>query len=80
MTSILYFGIARDRAGMAREEIELREGITAGELWSELIARHPELASCRSISRLAADMEYVEDDEAIGRVREIAIIPPVAGG
>ena len=78
--TILYFGIARDHAGTAREEIDLPRGLTGGELWERLIELHPELAASRSISRLAADMAYVEDGEAIGEAREIAIIPPVAGG
>jgi molybdopterin converting factor small subunit len=29
---------------------------------------------------MAADMEYVGEGEAVGAAREIAIIPPVAGG
>jgi molybdopterin converting factor subunit 1 len=78
--TVLYFGIARDHAGLAREEIAVDASATAAELWTELIARHPALASCRPISRMAADMEYVGEGEAVGAAREIAIIPPVAGG
>jgi molybdopterin converting factor subunit 1 len=78
--TVLYFGIARDCAGLSREELVVAPGVTAAELWSELIGRHPGLASCRAISRMAADMEYVEDADAISGAREIAIIPPVAGG
>jgi molybdopterin converting factor subunit 1 len=78
--TILYFGVARDHAGAAREDIDAVAGLTVAGLWEELIRRHPELASCRSISRMAADMEYVGDADAIGGAREVAIIPPVAGG
>jgi molybdopterin converting factor subunit 1 len=78
--TVLYFGVARDRAGLSREDIDPGAELTVAELWEELIRRHPELADCRDISRMAADMEYVDDAEPIGAAREIAIIPPVAGG
>lgn len=78
--TILYFGVARDCAGRASEEIDVAGGLSVAELWSELIERHPELASCRSISRIAVDMEYVDEDRALAGAREVAIIPPVAGG
>ena len=78
--NVLYFGVARDCAGRSSEEIELEEGITTEELWNVLTARHPELAACRDISRIAVDMNYIEAGERISGAREIAIIPPVAGG
>jgi molybdopterin converting factor subunit 1 len=78
--TILYFGIARDRAGVSREEIPVGADVTSAGLWDELISRHPALASCRSISKMAADMEYIGDGDPVGGAREVAIIPPVAGG
>lgn len=78
--NVLYFGVARDCAGISSEEIDLAEGSTVEELWSALVARHPGLAACKGISRIAVDMSYVGEGETISGAREIAIIPPVAGG
>lgn len=77
---ILYFGLARERAGVSSEEIRFDTTVTVGLLWQRLIELHPGLAECRSISRVAADMEYVGDTDTIADAAEIAIIPPVAGG
>jgi molybdopterin converting factor subunit 1 len=80
MSTILYFGWARDCAGVESEQIELAGAVTVDELWSELIRRHPGLAACRSSSRIAVNMRYVDDRALIERGSEVAIIPPVAGG
>ncbi len=77
---ILYFGLARERAGVSSEELLFEGQGTVDRLWELLIERHPSLAECRAISRIAADMQYVADDDRIGDAAEVAIIPPVAGG
>jgi molybdopterin converting factor subunit 1 len=78
--TILYFGLARDHAGISSEEIAVRENITLEMLWTLLIDRHPSLELSRRVSRVAVDMEYVNDGAIIPPNAEIAIIPPVAGG
>ncbi|MEP7219762.1 MAG: MoaD/ThiS family protein [Bacteroidota bacterium] len=78
--TILYFGLARDHAGISSEEISGRESITLEMLWTMLIDRHPSLELSRRVSRVAVDMEYVNDGALIPPNAEIAIIPPVAGG
>lgn len=78
--TILYFGLARDHAGISSEEIFARESLTLETLWGMLVERHPALELSRRISRVAVDMEYVNDGAMIPPNAEIAIIPPVAGG
>jgi molybdopterin converting factor subunit 1 len=78
--TILYFGPARDCAGMYSETVSLDGPLTIDQLWSWLIERHPRLAECRAISRIAVDMEYLSDGDVITDASEVAIIPPVAGG
>ncbi|MEO6047528.1 MAG: MoaD/ThiS family protein [Candidatus Kapaibacterium sp.] len=78
--TILYFGLARDHAGISSEEISARESITLEMLWTMLIDQHPSLELSRRVSRVAVDMEYVNDGAMIPPNAEIAIIPPVAGG
>lgn len=77
---ILYFGPARDCTGLGAEDITIQEGTTVSGLWDELITRHPRLAECRAVSRVAIDMSYATGDEIVSDAAELAIIPPVAGG
>lgn len=81
LTTILYFGIARDCAGVAEESMDFNGISTVDDLWRKLTLLHPRLEQCQGIARVAIDMEYVVDTETIpATAREIAIIPPVAGG
>ncbi len=80
MARILYFGWARDCAGIEAEELEIPEGTTVLRLWGELVSRHPGLEACRSSSRVAVDARYASDESVVPAGAEIAIIPPVAGG
>jgi len=79
--TILYFGIARDLAGVASEDLPFAVTPDTEALWSTIIARHPALAECRFACRLAADLEYIPTGASVPEgTREIAVIPPVAGG
>jgi molybdopterin converting factor small subunit len=78
--TILYFGPARDCAGRQSEQLEHDGPLALDDLWGLLIERHPRLAECRGISRVAVDMEYLDDDGVVPDGAEVAIIPPVAGG
>jgi molybdopterin synthase catalytic subunit len=78
--TILYFGPARDCAGIQSEPLGERGPLALDDLWRLLIERHPRLAECRSISRVAVDMEYIDDGGIVPEGAEVAIIPPVAGG
>ena len=78
--TILYFGPARECAGIPSERIEHDGPLALDALWGLLIERHPRLAECRPISRVAVDMEYLDEERSIPAGAEVAIIPPVAGG
>jgi molybdopterin converting factor subunit 1 len=80
MTRILYFGSARDLAGVGEESVDMPDGATVASLWRTLDALHPGLAKIRPICRVAVDMHYATDESTIAEGSEIAIIPPVAGG
>jgi molybdopterin converting factor small subunit len=78
---ILFFGVSRELAGCGEDEVILDGVVTADDIWAKLIERYPGLERCRGISRLAVDMEYYNDSATLPTdIREIAVIPPVAGG
>lgn len=79
--TVLYFAIARERAGGLRsEEFELADGATTTVLAKAVSERHPGLAAFFDRFRLAVNEEFVGDDTALQEGDEVAVIPPVAGG
>lgn len=76
---IRLFASLADRAGGSELELELAQGITAGDLWEAVCRECPAL---RGAPRplVALDLEYVPADRPIGGSEEIALLPPVSGG
>jgi MoaE-MoaD fusion protein len=78
--TLLYFAAARERAGVARESVELREGATAADARETACAAHPGLRAIAERLRLAVDQEFSSGDRALRDGSEVAFIPPVSGG
>ncbi|MFY1831212.1 molybdopterin converting factor subunit 1 [Myxococcus fulvus] len=78
--TVLYFAAARERAGTARERLEVPEGATVGEVLRLLAAAHPGLAPLLPHLRVAVDQEFVGVEARVRAGAEVALIPPVAGG
>lgn len=75
-----FFATLRERVGRSEVDWTLPAGVTVADLWSSLLASHPELAPLsRSIS-FAVNREYVERSHPLQEHDEIALIPPVSGG
>jgi molybdopterin synthase catalytic subunit/molybdopterin synthase sulfur carrier subunit len=77
---VLAFGPVRSRIGTEHLEIACADAISATELWSRVLARHPELEPLRATIRLARGGEFLAADALLGPGDEIALIPPVSGG
>lgn len=77
-TRILFFGAAADAAGTREAEVEVAEGLTAGELVESLKAKHPGLAGQKLL--IAVDQEYVAASTPLEPGCEVAIFTPVSGG
>ena len=78
--TILYFAVARERAGAARETLDIPAGVTVKALLDLLSQRHPELAPLLPHLRVAVNREFVREEDQVPAGAELAIIPPVAGG
>jgi molybdopterin converting factor subunit 1 len=76
---ILYFGGARDAAGLDRETLAAPPR-TVGDLRRTLAAAHPRLAAVLERSRIAVDQEFADDAAPVPDGAEVAVVPPVAGG
>jgi molybdopterin synthase catalytic subunit len=77
--NVLYFALARDKAGAAAETIQPVPA-TVGELRARLVALHPGLSALLPRCRIAVDQEFAEDTAPLRDGAEAAIIPPVSGG
>jgi molybdopterin synthase catalytic subunit/molybdopterin converting factor small subunit len=77
--TVLYFAIARERAGTGKEVVELPAGSRLAQLRSIIVASRPALGALLPQLRWAVSREFVEDAE-LHEGDEVALIPPVAGG
>ena len=66
--------------GRRELNLEVREGLTVGELHRDLCARFPRLADYRGSLMYSVNAEYVPADHPLADGDEVAFIPPVSGG
>jgi molybdopterin converting factor subunit 1 len=76
--TVLLFARLRDLIGADR--IEIGNVATVGELRRALIANYPSIAGLLEKCAVAVNDEFAEDDAAIPRGAEVALLPPVSGG
>lgn len=78
--TVLFFAAARERAGGAREVLEVPEGTLVRDVLRLVAERHPALAPLLPHLRVAVDQEFVGLEAPVRAGAEVALIPPVAGG
>ena len=77
---VLAFARLRELLGAAQCDLELPNGALAGEAWSALVQRSPELAEQRASTRLARNACVISFDTPLVDGDELALLPPVGGG
>ena len=77
---VKFFALARDLAGAAETTVAVAEGATVGQVWDEVIRRHPGLARYRDEFLLAVNRRFAPPDRVLDPGDELAVIPPVSGG
>ena len=75
-----FFASAREAVGQRQLDVELPDGLTAGDLLQRLISDYPRLAACAPHLRLAVNESYTDAGHRLGDGDEVAFIPPVSGG
>ena len=80
MVRVLFFAVVRERLGCDSDELAHSPGLTVGQLLEALEARHPVLASLRSVVKVAVNEDFVAIDRILSDGDVVALIPPVAGG
>jgi molybdopterin converting factor subunit 1 len=77
---VLYFGVLRERFGVADEPVELLDGSTVGALLDQLRPRSSEVGQLWRSLAVAVNREYSSPEATLFDGDEIALLPPVSGG
>ena len=76
---VLFFGMLKDVAGKASEELSLPEGATVGDLLSHY-AQDARLKGLLGSIAVALNQEYAAPGAALRDDDEVGLLPPVSGG
>lgn len=74
------FGGPREVLGRSELDLEVEEGLTAGQLVADLVDRYPSLDGYAPVVKIAVNRRYVDPETELREGDEVACIPPVAGG
>ncbi len=74
------FARLSELAGLRETEVELGEGLTAGELFQLLARQYPRLGDYAASLMYAVNAEYVRPEHPLKDGDEVTFIPPVSGG
>lgn len=78
--SILFFGVLKDVAGLARDELEIGDDATLGELFDRCAERWPALRKHEGSIVMARNREFAKRSDRLAPGDEVAFLPPVSGG
>jgi MoaE-MoaD fusion protein len=77
---VLFFGVLRELAGKAAEELELPDDATVRAVIDEYARRIPGLKDSLASIALAVNQQYAGPDVVLHSNDEVALLPPVSGG
>jgi molybdopterin converting factor subunit 1 len=77
---VLFFGMAQDLTGFARERLDLEEGASVADLRRRYEDRFPRLRELADTLLAAVNEEIALPTEVLRDGDEIAFLPPVSGG
>ena len=77
---ILLFSVLRELIGEERIVMQFSSSVSGADVLDRLEASHPSFATYRSVTRIAVNQEYVDQQAPIQDGDEVALITPVSGG
>jgi molybdopterin converting factor subunit 1 len=77
---VLLFARLAQLAGTRKIDLEIGEGLTAGDAYRLLAERDSAIAGFEASLAFAINREYVDAEAPLRDGDELALIPPVSGG
>jgi len=77
---VLFFGVLKDIAGKAADEIDVRDGASVRDVLLHYQSQIPQLKASLSAIALAVNQQYAGPETELKPNDEIALLPPVSGG
>jgi molybdopterin converting factor subunit 1 len=77
---VLFFGMLKDIAGRAEDQLDLENGATLGRVFDHYSSRFPRMREMAGSILLARNQEFAEPSTPLADGDEIAFLPPVSGG
>jgi MoaE-MoaD fusion protein len=77
---VLFFGILREAAGKAADEIDLASGASVRDVIAYYDVRIPQLKQALPSLALAVNQQYASPETKLSADDEVALLPPVSGG
>ncbi len=77
---VLFFGVLKDIAGRASEELEAPPGATLETLFAAYADRFPRLREASGSIVMARNQRFSARSEPLAEGDEVAFLPPVSGG
>lgn len=78
--TVRLFARLAELAGARTMDVDLGEGLNAGDVFALLARQHPGIADLEASVMYAVNRDYVERDHPLQDGDELALIPPVSGG
>lgn len=72
------FAAYREAVGAGELELPATPGLTVGQVWGQLLARHPDLNQWPPSA--AVNRSYAQLTAVLADGDEVAFLPPVSGG
>lgn len=80
LIDILYFATLKDLIGHRKEELEVPDGSTIGDLKNKLGERGDRIALAVNVALFSINREFAFAEERLTEGDEVGVFPPVSGG
>jgi MoaE-MoaD fusion protein len=77
---VLFFGVLKDVAGRAEDQLDLENSATLGGVFEHYCSRFPRMRGMAGSILLARNQEFAGPATQVADGDEIAFLPPVSGG